>query len=89
MADDPVEQIAARLVAVSIRVHPARDARVGMRSGMLDAAALCDALAKVIENEHRGRGGKVRKRGVELAAIAKRCGDAIEKMRDGVDVTRS
>ena len=66
-----------------------------MRCALGDAAALCDAMARDIAAENRGRGGAgaVTKLGLELEAIAKRCGDAIWSMRDnvtdGVEITKT
>jgi hypothetical protein len=57
--------------------HCAPSARAAIRSALFDAAHLCDIIADDIRDENpRG------KRGHELAAIAKRCGDALWAMRD-------
>lgn len=63
----------------SLSAHPERIARTALRCGLGDASVVCDALAETILEEHRGRGGKgaPTKLGRELAAIAKRCGDAV------------
>jgi len=62
--------------------------RAALRCALGDAAALCDGLAREIAAENKGRGGKgaVTKRGLELEAIAKRCGDAIWAMREKINV---
>lgn len=74
--------IAAQTVETSLRMYPDHEIRVGMRSGMMDAAHLCDAIAKEI----LGSGRKSRER-TALVAVATRCGNAIEEMRKMV--TRS
>lgn len=79
LADD--WQLAAAPLATLLRMYETRDYRVGMRSGMMDAAALCDLIAEDI----RTKGGK-NKATREAMAVAKRCGDAIAAMRDEVAV---
>lgn len=64
-------------VAGSLKMYTERDIRVGMRSGMMDAAHLCDAIAEEILGSRR----KSRERDALCAAV-KRCGDAIENMRN-------
>lgn len=80
-----------RVVDVSVHVYQARGERAALRCGLSDAAALCDFLAGLIKTENRGRNGKgaVTKRGMELAQIATRCGDAIYEMRELVLVPES
>lgn len=77
-----------RILASACRIYKEPDERAAMRGGMADAAALCDALVELILAENRGRGGKgpTTKHGQELAAVAKRCGDAIWEMRKRVEV---
>lgn len=76
-------QLADACVVRSLDMYPHHEQRVGMRSGMMDAAHLCDAIAKEI-----GRGGRRSKHRDALIAVAKRCGDAIEVMRQRVEVPR-
>jgi hypothetical protein len=80
--------VAAKLSASSCSIYTSREERVALRCALGDAAALCDALARDIAAENRGHGGKgpVTKLGLQLEAIAKRCGDAIWEMRDNVEV---
>lgn len=72
---------AKALVEIATRVHPHRASLIGMRSGMGDAAALCDAIAGDML-----KGMKPGRRRDEAMAVAKRCGDAIFAMRDLVEV---
>ncbi|SHK23653.1 hypothetical protein SAMN02745194_04513 [Roseomonas rosea] len=78
-----VEQVASSLLATSLGLYSGQDARVGMRSGMGDAATLCDEIAEEI-----ALGGRPSQRRAELAAVATRCADAIEAMRAQVEVPR-
>lgn len=68
--------LAGETVATSLKMYPHHDIRVGMRSGMMDAAHLCDAIHKEVLGSRR----KSKQRDA-LCAIVKRCGDAIENMR--------
>lgn len=74
--------LASAPLSTSLRLYPSRLERAAMRSGMMDAAALCDLIAAEV-----GR-GRPSKRRAELAAVAARCGDAIEAMRERVGVPR-
>lgn len=74
-------QLADACVVRSLELYPDRQRRVGMRSGMMDAAHLCDLIAKEIETSRRRS-----KERDALVALAKRCGDAIEYMRRTVEV---
>lgn len=74
--------LAAKTIETSLRMYPDHDVRVGMRSGTMDAAHLCDAIAKEI----LGSGRKSRQR-LAFALVATRCGDAIHEMRDLVTVS--
>lgn len=74
-------QLADACLARSLVMYEGRDLRIGMRSGMMDAAHLCDLIGKEIE----GAGRKSRLRSM-MVAVAKRCGDAIEEMRNQVGV---
>ncbi len=84
MSEAPVE----RMARIAQESYQTRDERAALRCGMSDAVALCDALAREIAAENRGRNGKgaVTKRGLELEAIAKRCADAIWAMREKINV---
>ncbi len=69
-------------------IYKAPNERAAIRCALGDAAALCDWLVKGIKAENRGHKGKgaVTKRGHELAAVAKRCADAIWEMRELIHV---
>lgn len=82
MSDD--WQLADAPLSTSLRMYPERNYRVGMRSGMMDAATLCDLIA-----EHIGLTGGKNRRTRDAMAVAKRCGDAISAMRDKVSVPQS
>ena len=79
----------ARMLDVAMRCYQSRDERAAMRGALGDGAGLCDAIVHDILAEHRGRSGKgpPTKQGRELAAIAKRCGDALWAMREAIRVT--
>ena len=79
LTDD--RHLVAEQLAISLRLYSKREHRVGMRSGTLDAAAVCDAISTQILS-----GGRRSRDRTALAAVAKRCADAIEAMRDGIDV---
>lgn len=83
-----IENTKAKLMASSTSIYREPEQRVGLRCGLGDAAALCDALEQAILEESRGHNGKgpPTKRGRELAAIDKRCGDEIWAMRNMVKV---
>ncbi len=51
-----------------------------IRSAHGDAAHMCDAIAEDIRREHT-RGGRVTKRGEDMALAVKRAGDAIWALR--------
>ena len=78
-ADDA--RLSEGLLETSLRMYPERAYRVGMRSGMMDAATVCDMIAAQI-----ARTGGKNQRTRDAMALAKRCGDAIMAMRDGVEV---
>lgn len=69
-----------KIIAVGMRIYRSRTERAALRGGMADAAAICDVIEQQIKNEHRIRGGRISKRGLELAAVAKRCGDEIHEL---------
>jgi hypothetical protein len=85
------EEQVAHLLNMAMDGYRTPGERAALRCALGDAAALCDGLARQIAAENRGRGGKgaVTKRGLELEAIAKRCGDAIWAMREKIDVPRT
>lgn len=68
-------------LATSLRMYPEPDKRVGMRSAFSDAAAECDRIAEEIIAA--GRKSKLRE---AEAAVAKRCADAIDRLRSMVEV---
>lgn len=84
------EQV-AYLLNMALDGYKTPGERAALRCALGDAASICDGLARVIAAESRGRGGKgaVTKRGLELEAVAKRCGDAIWAMRERIDVPHS
>jgi len=74
-----------RIMRWSLNSYRTREHRAAMRGALGDAAVLCDALARDIAAENSSRGRQT-KRGQQLEAIAKRCGDAIWAMREKVSV---
>ena len=78
-----------RMVELSKQTYTEFGERAALRCALGDAAAMCDGLARDIaaENTIRGAGKTVTKRGLELEAVAKRCGDAIWAMREKISVT--
>jgi len=77
----PDTTLAATTITASLEMYTTRDHRVGMRSALMDAAHLCDAIAADISKT-----GRKSMRRDQLVAVAKRCGDAIEAMRELVEV---
>jgi hypothetical protein len=67
------------------RSYAGRRECAAVRSGMGDAASICDAIIDDLASEHAAAGGRsgalILK---ERMAIAKRCGDAIWEMRKKV-----
>lgn len=80
--DEAAESLAAR----SCQTYREHRERAALRCALGDAAALCDALARAIEKDHRTRNGKgpVSKLGKLRASVAKACGDQIFAMRDRI-----
>ena len=78
-----------RMVELSKQTYKERGERAALRCALGDAAAMCDGIARDVaaENTMRGAGRTVTKRGLELEAIAKQCGDAIWAMREKISVT--
>lgn len=72
----------AKFVAASLRLYQTAEHRVGLRSGLSDAAHICDALAKEIAPE--GKRASLMKR--EIAEALKAAGDTIWRARAAVDV---
>lgn len=66
----------------AMETYRVREERSALRCALGDATAICDILTKIIEDEHRVRGKRISKRGQEMAAVAKRCGDAIWATRE-------
>jgi len=80
-----------RMVELSKKTYTEDGERAALRCALGDAAAMCDGIARDIaaENTMRGAGRTVTKRGLELEAVAKRCGDAIWAMREKISVTNN
>ncbi len=76
------EETEAHLLEVAKRIYQGPNERAAMRGALLDAAALCDAMARRIQDGNRVRGGRVSRIGQDLADIATKCGDAIQAMRE-------
>lgn len=82
----PEQEFAAqKMAATSQGIYREPPERAALRCALGDAAHLCDALARDIENLGRRR-KTVNKKHQEMAAVARRCGDAIWKMRDLIEV---
>lgn len=82
MSDTIIDEAAKKMAEHSMSVYDTGKERSALRCEAGDAAHLCDAVARWIGEQHRVRGGRISKRGQELQAIAKLCGDEIWKMRD-------
>lgn len=78
------------LAEYAMRTYRTPEERAALRCALSDAASLCDTLTKDIAAENRGNHGRgaTTKRGRELAAVAKRCGDTIWALRDKITVPR-
>jgi ribosomal protein L7/L12 len=76
-------EFADACVARSLDMYKDPELRVGMRSGMMDAAHLCEMIAADIKKQRRPS-----KERSALIALATRCADAIEYMRRTVEVPR-
>lgn len=78
-------EIVQQLLKGTLLVYKEHGERAALRCALGDAAHLCDAIARQIEAANPGRKrGSVSGPGVELAAVAKRCGDTIWAMRDKI-----
>lgn len=82
MGDSLIDIAAKKMVDHSTSIYDSHKERSAMRCEAGDAAALCDAVGRWIGEQHKKHGGGVTKRGLELQAIAKLCGDEIWKMRN-------
>jgi hypothetical protein len=82
------EERIAHMLNMALDGYKTARERAALRCALGDAAALCDGIAREIAAENRGRKGKgsVTKLGLQLEAIAKRCGDEIWAMRERIDV---
>lgn len=85
--EDMIEQVKAsrQMADSSMATYTSRQERAALRCALSDAAHLCDAVARDIENRFRRR-KTVTKAGQEMATIAKMCGDAIWQMREQISV---
>ena len=61
------------ILEIARRCYPSREQRAAVRGGLGDAAALCDAIAKVQKTKAE-------------EAVAKLCADAIWEMRNKLQV---
>lgn len=88
MALKVIENPKHRMLNVALDTYNKPGERAALRSAMGDAAALCDAIARDVAAENRGRNGKgsVTKLGLQLEEVAKRCADAIWAMREDIKV---
>lgn len=75
------DELAAYMVECT-EIYCPPEARGSIRGGMGDAAHLCDAIAREI-----AKAGRKSKRRDEMAAVAKRCGDAIWAMRERIGMS--
>lgn len=91
MARETAQEKIDGIISVGTSIYREAAERAAMRGGLGDATAICDVLAQAILDENRGYGGKgpPTKRGQELAAVAKRCADAIFAARGTVEVPPS
>ena len=88
MSDTPVlitPERVDQILRAGLSVYWGRNERAAMRSGMGDAAGLCDAMADELLAQQPGRPSKAVR---EMAAGFRRCGDEIWRMRDRVEVPR-
>ena len=78
------------IVDRALRLHPTREGRSGIRSGLGDAASICDLVAKSVERANPGRGkDSVSQVGQAIAHAIRSAGDKIMAVRDRIDVPRS
>ena len=75
-----------RMREASMETYRSPEERAAMRCGLSDASALCDILEREIKDKYVGRGGKIKKIGMELSVIAKMCGDKIYEYRSRINV---
>jgi hypothetical protein len=83
-----VVHVRERLIDVALRLYHTYPERVAMRGALADAAAICDAVAKDIEenNPKNRKKGTVTAPAARLADVARACGTAIWNMRDRIEV---
>ena len=82
-----VAEAGQQMIDASCRVYDTSAEHAALRCALGDAALLCDVIAREMETNARGRRGQ-RLKAMEMAAVAKRCGDAIWAMRDRIRVSR-
>lgn len=81
--------IAAKIVAYELDAYRTRRERAALRCALGDAAHLCDALARKVRDEYRGRGGAVKKPGHDIAVWIERAGNEIWAMRELVTMSEA
>ena len=89
MSDTPVlitPERLDRILRAGLSVYWGRNERAAMRSGMGDAAGLCDAMADELLAQHKHK--RPSKAVLDMAAMFRRVGDEIMRMRERVEVPR-
>jgi len=76
------------ILAPGLRLYMTRDQRAAARGALMDAAGLCDAMADELVNQNRKGSWPPPRLVLQVAAVMKRCGDEIMRMRDRVDVPK-
>lgn len=79
------EEAEHNILTLALEIYRKPNERAAMRGALGDAAALCDAIAADIGNQHRSK-GRVTKRGQELAMVVTRAADAIFDMGNKIPV---
>lgn len=74
-----------KLIEIAQRLYASRSERAAMRGALMDAAALLDALAIDISDEHTIR-GRITNQGVAMAALVTDCANAVFAMREKIEV---
>ena len=72
------------IMNADMTTYRTRETRVALRAALGSAAGLCDAMAKELEYQNKGRGGHLNKEVVAMSNAFRRCGDEIWRMRDRV-----
>lgn len=87
MSDEVMAAIESTIMR-EVGYYPSADQRAAYRAALGTAAGVCDAMADMVAQENRGRGGRgaVTKHGNELAAAMKQCGDALWALREKVTI---